>query len=186
MKKYSITTENFVDLYGEDYEVEEFQHFKEWQDFIQRSPENKKIELTEESLKAMYSLGDSRKEYGDFKVWQKFLLQDKSNVGAWGHFRNWLERVFKRTFKFKNFPSDCALRCKTEVQAQTYCKYMNSIGERWSNGGYYKDTTNWNFYGEHTVYEPRRNLFSSYGAAFGEDFKILEFTDFNWKFPRRK
>lgn len=75
-----------------------------------------------------------------------------------------------------------AMHCNTEEKANIFCKYLDSVGERWGNGKRYTDITNYDVNLEDTVYYFIDGTFGSLDWALSyDDVTVLEFDDFDWE-----
>lgn len=73
-------------------------------------------------------------------------------------------------FNFEDYKGDYLMHCKTEEEAEWFCKLMNNDGRRWVYGDSYYSNTCWNFFNgdssEGVVYYFNKGEIDSY-----KDFK---------------
>ena len=79
--------------------------------------------------------------------------------------------------KFKNENSKIAVHCKTEKEANQFCKQMEEHGMIWINGRSYSEN-NWTDYKENTCYSAFRCYSSLEYYKSDEDYTILEWSDY--------
>lgn len=61
--------------------------------------------------------------------------------------------------KQKILTKGIVIHCPKEEQAIALCRYLHSIGRKWTTGSYLENT-NWRFYKENMCYYPYRNEYS--------------------------
>lgn len=81
-------------------------------------------------------------------------------------------------FDIDKYQGNYAMHCATEEEAKDFCKYLHSIGRRWSCGSRYNVVTNFTEYKQNTVYFFNSNMYGSLNNAKFFNFKILEWSDF--------
>lgn len=84
-------------------------------------------------------------------------------------------------FNINKYMGNYAMHCKTEEEAKTFCRYLDSVGRRWADGTSYMSMTNWSVHGPDTCYNfydgtycTKRYFLTCYC------YTILEFSDFEW------
>lgn len=80
--------------------------------------------------------------------------------------------------KFKGNRNIC-VHCKTQQEANEFCKMMDAHGMKWNDGGSYLSSTGWHTYKEDTVYYGRGN-YCDVLYAINCESSMLEFSDY-WK-----
>lgn len=82
--------------------------------------------------------------------------------------------------EFKNKDNKIAVHCKTEEEAEDFCKQMHEHGMKWSGGFSYLDYTNYRIYRERTCYIAKGEYcFKNYYEKRG--YTILEWSDYMQK-----
>lgn len=89
-------------------------------------------------------------------------------------------------FDINEYQGKFAMHCKTEDEAKVFCKYLHDIGKRWNNGDSFLDKTYFFDHQENTCYAFGINKYSNLSTLLGQDYTILEFSDFIWKGYRRR
>lgn len=73
-----------------------------------------------------------------------------------------------------------AMHCKTELQAEIFCNYLDSQGLTWIHSGRYTEDNCFDIYEDKTLYYFNEGTFGNLTEEVeGEDY-ILEFDDFDW------
>ena len=75
------------------------------------------------------------------------------------------------------------MRCDSEGKAKVFCKYLDSIGLKWSSGRSYLDYNLWTTGNEETCYSFNDGKCSSTICYTERLYTILEFDDFDWSKP---
>lgn len=82
-------------------------------------------------------------------------------------------------FDINNYKGKYAMHCKTEEEANDFCKYMDSIGRRWCDDSTrYTENNSYNVYGSKTTYTFNENAFADYDWHKTNGYTILEWSDF--------
>lgn len=83
-------------------------------------------------------------------------------------------------FNIDDYKGEYAMHCKTEKEANVFCRYLNSVGKKWCDGESYLTKIPWKLYKDQTYYAFNQGMFCN--RKFYEDcgYKILEFSDFEW------
>ena len=82
-------------------------------------------------------------------------------------------------FDINDYKGKYAMHCKTEEEANDFCKYMDSIGRRWCNNSTrYTQNNSYYVYGSKTTYTFNENAFADYDWHKTNDYTILEWSDF--------
>ena len=114
---------------------------------------------------------------------QQKVLRQKMKPSCFGIVtNNGGTRMSKLKFNIKDYPGRYAMHCDSKDKAAMFCKYLDSIGLKWSSGGSYLDDNFWTMEKEETCYSFNDGLFGA--VNFVDDgYKILEFDDFDWSKP---
>ena len=85
-------------------------------------------------------------------------------------------------FDIDDYPGDYAMHCATQEEAEIFCDYLHSVGRSWCSGTPYDSGTNWEEYGEDTLYFFNEGTFGSleFGHRERENLTILEFREFDF------
>lgn len=78
--------------------------------------------------------------------------------------------------EFKNKDNKIAMHCKTEEEAEDFCKQMHEHGMKWCSGESYLKETNYKLLEEEMCYI--RGEFSPYQYYKSKGYKILEWSDY--------
>ena len=84
-------------------------------------------------------------------------------------------------FNIDDYKGNYVMHCKTKEEAESFCKYLHSLGKKWSNRDNYFPHTNWENYGTCTCYDFNRNEFSGISFYKAKNYTILEWEDFMGK-----
>ena len=79
-----------------------------------------------------------------------------------------------------------AMHCRTEDEADTFLKYLHSIGRHWLSGRRYDEYTEWHDYGESTIYLFNKGLYGNIHGRENANLRVLEFSDFDWDIKQKK
>lgn len=81
----------------------------------------------------------------------------------------------------KNEYAKCVMLCKTQEEAEIFCRYLNSVGRKWrGNVSYSASTTNWDTYKDQTCYAFNEGTFSPIRHYKRNGYQILTFSDYDW------
>lgn len=83
----------------------------------------------------------------------------------------------KPVFDIDNYKGDYAMHCTNKEDSITFCSFLHSI-----NKPYYIHSTFWNKFGKETCYLFNEGLYDSKSQLLEENYKILEFSDFDWSY----
>lgn len=81
-------------------------------------------------------------------------------------------------FDINDYKGKYAMHCKTEEEANDFCKYMDSIGRRWCTYESYIKNTCYYKYMENTVYTFNEGSYSDMKWHIEHGYTILEWSDF--------
>ncbi len=84
-----------------------------------------------------------------------------------------------RTFDFDRYDVTPVMHCRTQAEAEIFCRSMDSVGKRWISEESYLGKNRWDVYKEDTCYEFRVGCFTDIDWAIDHDYKVLEFSDFD-------
>lgn len=73
---------------------------------------------------------------------------------------------------------DVCMHCKTEEEAEDFCKVMDAAGLRWSSGPSYLKSSCFDFYKEQTCYYFNEGTYDSTVRAKDDGHTILEWSDY--------
>lgn len=81
-------------------------------------------------------------------------------------------------FNIDDYKGKYVMHCKTEEEAKTFCKYLDSIGHIWGSGESYLLENYWYIYRASTCYNFNTDRFYSKQHYEEEGYTILEMEDF--------
>ena len=82
-------------------------------------------------------------------------------------------------FDINDYKGKYAMHCKTEEEANDFCKYMDSIGRRWCNNSTrYTENNSYHVYDSETTYSFNENAFCDMKWHIEHGYTILEWSDF--------
>ena len=84
----------------------------------------------------------------------------------------------KFKFEFEDYIGKYAMHCKTEKEAEEFCKVMDEDGRTWNTGGSYIDESNYVTHKTQTCYALDDGRYSNLNFFKTEDYTILEWEDF--------
>lgn len=76
--------------------------------------------------------------------------------------------------EFWKSEKELAIHCKTEKEAKELLKAFDKAGKKWASGRKYTEATNWEIYGENTVYYNGESC-GAVGYAIRRNIKIYDF-----------
>lgn len=79
--------------------------------------------------------------------------------------------------KFRDIENKIAVHCKTEEEANDFCRKMHNHGMKWCTGESYLGDNNFKVYRGNTCYSSD-GLYCNYEYYFSEGRKILEWSDY--------
>ena len=82
--------------------------------------------------------------------------------------------------EFKNKDNKIAVHCKTEIEAENFCRKMHEHGMRWCNDESFLKTTEYAMHEEKTCYSGSGTI-GSFAYFIGKGYKILEWSDYKQK-----
>lgn len=83
-------------------------------------------------------------------------------------------------FNINDYEGKYAMHCKTEEEAKIFCRYLDSVGRKWSSEDSYLSMTNWYSYGPDTCYSFNNGTYCEKTYFLTLDYTIFEFGDFEW------
>ncbi len=82
--------------------------------------------------------------------------------------------------EFKNEENKIAVHCKTEEEAEDFCRKMHEHGMKWYDGENLLENTVWHMHGEKTCYAYGVS-FAPYEWTMKREYRILEWSDYMQK-----
>ena len=82
--------------------------------------------------------------------------------------------------EFKNEENKIAVHCKTEIEAENFCRKMHEHGMRWCDDESFLKTTEYATHEEETCYSGSGTI-GSFTYLIGKGYKILEWSDYMQK-----
>lgn len=79
--------------------------------------------------------------------------------------------------EFKNEENKIAVHCKTEIEAENFCRKMHKHGMRWCDYESFLKTTEYATYEEETCYSGSGTI-GSFTYFIGKGYKILDWSDY--------
>lgn len=81
-------------------------------------------------------------------------------------------------FNIEDYKGKYVMHCKTEEEAEDFCRYLDNIGRKWHGGDSYVEFTEWNEYEEKTCYDFNDGYYAPISYYIINNYKILEWGDF--------
>lgn len=82
-------------------------------------------------------------------------------------------------FNLNDYKGNYAMHCKTEEEAESFCRFLDQNGRKWRTGDSYLECDRWYNYERDTVYFFNDGLFCDVAfAKRKEGCTILEWSDF--------
>lgn len=81
-------------------------------------------------------------------------------------------------FNIDDYKGKYVMHCKTEEEAEVFCRYLDSIGRRWDSGNSYFSENFWDKYEESTCYEFNAGRYTDKQYFEEKGYTILEMEDF--------
>ena len=112
----------------------------------------------------------------------------KEDNGHWPWYENSIAGLASETpFDFDAWKGkDVCMHCKTEEEAEDFCKVMDKAGLRWSNGESYLEMSCFDDYKEQTCYCFNRGTYNSTVYAENKGYTILEWSDYRSTEPKEE
>ena len=81
-------------------------------------------------------------------------------------------------FDFDKYKGNYAMHCKTEKEAEEFCKVMHEAGRKWCSGELYIGSAKWSVYKCDTAYSFNLGLYGPVGYFENDGYTILEWSGF--------
>ena len=81
-------------------------------------------------------------------------------------------------FNIDDYKGKYAMHCKTKEEAEDFCRYLDSIGQKWKYGVSYIRKTFWNNWESETAYDFNSADFGRVSDYKNNGYKILEWSNF--------
>ena len=81
-------------------------------------------------------------------------------------------------FNINDYQDNYVMHCKTEEEANDFCKYLDSVGRKWRGDRSYLNRTQYHRCGEHTAYDFNKGEFAEDFWYRNRGFTVLEWSDF--------
>ena len=81
-------------------------------------------------------------------------------------------------FDFNDYKVEYAMHCKTEKEAEEFCKVLYDARRKWSTGSSYKDITNYGDNKTRTCYSFNHGNYGNFDYYERANYTILEWEDF--------
>lgn len=81
-------------------------------------------------------------------------------------------------FNIDDYKGKYVMHCKTEEEAEVFCRYLDSIGRRWKSNDSYLSENYWDNYEESTCYDFNTNTYFRKQYFEKDGYTILEMEDF--------
>ena len=81
-------------------------------------------------------------------------------------------------FNIEDYKGDYVMHCKTEEEANDFCRYLDSVGRTWSSNSSYINNTRYDSYWEHTAYNFNQGTYGDIISYRKWGATILEWSDF--------
>uniref|UniRef100_UPI00402AF1D7 hypothetical protein n=1 Tax=[Ruminococcus] torques TaxID=33039 RepID=UPI00402AF1D7 len=86
----------------------------------------------------------------------------------------------RKKFRLEDYKGNIVMHCNTEEKAKIFQIFLDRNGKSWGSGVNYLDQINWKMYKKDTCYLFNEGLFGELEDFKEENYKILEFDDFDW------
>jgi len=84
-------------------------------------------------------------------------------------------------FNFNDYKGDYVMHCKTEEEAEEFCKLMHEDGRKWCSGESYVERLTWDIYKMDMCYNFNSGKYCDVPFYIRRDYKVLEWADFKEK-----
>lgn len=91
----------------------------------------------------------------------------------------------KPRFNIEDYKDKYVMHCDTKEKANAFCKYLYSVGRKWTSDCSYLEKNEWNKYEKDTCYNFNYGTFCDYNS-YCIDYTILEFNNFDWSEEEEK
>lgn len=76
-------------------------------------------------------------------------------------YRKEIATLLKMIFDVEKYKGKYVMHCKTEAEAKSFCRYLDSIGREWRDGTSYLQSNRWIFFKEQCCYAFNNNAIGS-------------------------
>lgn len=81
-------------------------------------------------------------------------------------------------FNIEDYKGNFVMHCKTEEEAKDFCRYLDSLGRKWSDGTKYTELTFWCVYKDNTCYDFNNGKYYLLSSYESKGYIVLEWSDF--------
>ena len=64
-------------------------------------------------------------------------------------------------FNIDDYKGNYVMHCKTEEEAEDFCRYLDSLNRKWCNNKKYTEENYWQYYQDETCYDFNDNSFNA-------------------------
>lgn len=83
-----------------------------------------------------------------------------------------------KKFNINDYPGKYVMHCKTEEEAEDFCRVLHEAGRTWRAGNSYLEYTYWEYHEECTCYNFNNGYMYDTGYYLSNNYKILEWSAF--------
>lgn len=150
-----------------------------------------RVRIVSERTKSMNPSGDMDKYLGTVKTIKRTMRTRYDMVGDKGKWL-WDDSMIaglasEVPFDFGAWKGrDVCMHCKTEEEAEEFCREMSKAGLRWSSGNSYLSWSCFEPYKEQTCYCFNKGTYENIRRAKNKGYQILEWSDYRSTEPKEE
>ena len=122
----------------------------------------------------LFPVFEKGKYYKNLQIGENYTLADLG-----------LKKYMMTIKEFWKSKEKLFINCKTEEQANIFCKASNKLGKKWCTRISYLFCNNWDWYKEDTCYT-NKGTYCSKSWYQENGYKVLNFEDIDWKTKKRQ
>ena len=93
-------------------------------------------------------------------------------------YRKEIATLLKTIFDIEKYKDNYVMHCKTEAEAKSFCRYLDSVGRKWCDGANYLCENEWSVHKDQTCYFFNRGELSDKSYYIKNGYTILEWSDY--------
>lgn len=86
--------------------------------------------------------------------------------------------LLKMIFDAEKYKGKYVMHCKTESEAKSFCRYLDSVGRKWCYGKSYLTETNWKIYKDQSCYKFNTGQYADISYYLRHGYLTLEWSNY--------
>lgn len=86
--------------------------------------------------------------------------------------------MLKMIFDIEKYNGKYVMHCKTEAEAKSFCRYLDSVGKKWCDGESYLIETNWKIYKDQSCYKFNTGQYADKSYYLKLGYLTLEWSNY--------